>query len=181
MKLAANDFSIKEATIIGEFLPQLVNIVALDLSDNTFDGDEGLVVLFRGLKSHPKLASLQLDRVFGKSSLSGKGKTKTGKTPELKKLLSIPALRSLSLAENNMKTAIPDFLKSITASNLGAQEALEQNNLLFLDIRGNNIGDFGAFTVAQVLQSTASMREVVAEDNGFTLSGWSTISAAMEK
>ena len=168
---------------------------SLDLSDNTFESDQGLATLFAGLQNHARLKELQLDKCLLKSSLGG-ALMKTKSTPmdaatntspgntnmiftfltrsaDLKSLFTIPNLLFLSLAENNLRQGVRDLLPLYSETS--------QPTITRLNLRSNNLGDRGAAVIARILSVNPSVEEINIEENGLTITGWSSIANAMSR
>jgi hypothetical protein len=116
-------------------MPSILSIVSLDISENHFDGDEGICLILDSLQNHPTLTRLILDQILVKSSLSFGKKSRSllniKAIPDLKKILSIPRLSTLSIANNLLKSNISTILDSFYKSGESKEDEMTVNFTFF--------------------------------------------------
>jgi hypothetical protein len=187
-------FDFQDAEVFHACLPNLSNVRSLDLGDNQFDGDEGLLLLLEGIRGHVQLDTLVMDQVFLKSSLvlGAKSKDRNKARPgtidslmvfdikDLCVLLTPPGIKTLNLANNQLKAHL-DSVFTVLENALEPEHDFSDALLSTLNIQGNGIGDHGAFNVAKMLCNNKTVEDLQWDENGVSLIGWTYIASSLTR
>lgn len=160
LKLRENDLSLPFAQLVS--VSGIKAVTHLDLSDNDL-GEDGLLLLFEGLKNAMVLKELILDRNFRLHSKNG---SFIPALEALLRLLNTSAIISLSLVGSSQKGQLKEQLIPFL------QGLCEQCNLVSLNIANNQIGPKGAVWLGNLLQLNGSLKQLEWDDNNTSLSGF---------
>lgn len=84
------------------------------------------------------------------------------------------------MAHNNLKNALLSLILAIQG-NSALDDICINANLSKINIRGNNIGDKGAYAIAKLLYQNSTIEEIIWDQNEVSLKGWYIFSCAVQR
>lgn len=164
-----NSLGIAGARVIMDEGGDMINIVAMDLSENDFD-DESMIAVCHGLARAASLKRLDLSR-----NMPSKGKSRDLAIEGLINLITSPdsALEHFTFCGGKGTQLGADMLRLI--------DAMGDAVITGLDISGHGIGNKGASSLGKMLQSNHALVSLVWDENGTTMPGFKNFRKGLKR
>lgn len=162
-KFRNNDFGAYGIRALIDLMDSNPELRSLTLSSDRIDDDD-VVEFLRSMANHPSLTKVNIDCCFeGRSS----------KYCMLNGLIRVNTLAEISMRNNDLSFVACGHTQSFSDS-LASNTALER-----LDLRGNNLNDEDAASIATALQTNSTLKYLQLEGNDFTEIGGEYFGAAL--
>ncbi|KAI3638430.1 hypothetical protein MIR68_003559 [Amoeboaphelidium protococcarum] len=167
LSLRNNDLGKKDISYIGQILPQLITVSAVDFSENDVSDDVAAIDLIEGLARNMKLKVIKLDKCFQKLS-----KSKSASNVRLQLLFQMQNVVELSLNDNVLGKFLSHSMESVKIT--GA----DGSKLQKLHLVNNSLGDDGSSSLCQLISQLQQLLFLDCSQNGISFVGWHFVARA---
>ncbi|KAI3633471.1 hypothetical protein MIR68_008418 [Amoeboaphelidium protococcarum] len=164
LSLRNNDLGKKDISYIGQILPQLITVSAVDFSENDASDDVAAIDLIEGLARNVKLKVIKLDKCFQKLS-----KQKSASNVRLQLLFQMQNVVELSLNDNVLGKFLSHCMESVKIT--GA----DGSKLQKLHLVNNSLGDDGSTSLCLLISQLQQLQYLDCSQNGFSFVGWNFV------
>jgi len=170
LSIAGNKLGLLGAKQISALGASAPNIVSINVADNDFT-DEGLSVVCQALSNSMSLKSIDLSRNYSPKPGKGRGQMIEDLISLINSECPLENLRLRGSKNSCLKTDLLSFIDGVGTN----------DTLLYLDISSQQIGNKGAMALGKMLQTNRKLKNLIWEDNGTTLFGFSAVATGLER